>query len=224
MAYEDKQRTRSTRDETKLNADEKALPFSDDRPPGSSLNGDRDIHIEGLGYLSQFPDAKDIEDRDEGIGPWCVCLSEYLSGGEGNPFQRGDVRRLSKFVPVMEKEEVLLEVKQAAVKRLLSLEAIRFADADEVGHKRIILKDEEETPEVRREKLRAQQAEAELAELKEQMRDFMERSKSGESIEDIEAGRVSAVQSEAPASSPQQQAPATTSGDDDEDEDFGPRG
>ena len=116
-------------DKTKLKATSERI---DPGPnPGSSLQENKSLYFEGLGYLDTFPTS--IERRDEeGAGEWCVVLMDFISGAEGEGFEKGDVRRLSHFITGYEKEEVSRNDVKIRVKRLMGLNAIRQASSEEV--------------------------------------------------------------------------------------------
>lgn len=96
-----------------------------------------EIHFEGIGRIDNIDDLRQKESEDEGDGPFCVVLVDYLSGDMGNAYFKGNVRRLSKLVSGFtvltekgdpESRDILRQLSH----RLFNNKAVRLADATEI--------------------------------------------------------------------------------------------
>lgn len=98
--------------------------------PGATKAPNPAYHFEGLGDLESFPAAVNIRDK-EGVGTYCVVLTDILSGAEGETYVKGQVQRLSKLVNDYNNED--RELVKATVRRLVELRAIRHATPEEIS-------------------------------------------------------------------------------------------
>lgn len=140
-----------------------------DAPPPGIINY-ADVDLEELGQLSEFPSTLMLDDPEQGVGPWMVVLSDYLSGaGQFDDFTKGDVRRLSRIVKGYDDPDVSRDIVRARVKRLFELKAIRKAAPEEVGKVKVEVTRESESESVAQERNRRISAEAENERLREQL-------------------------------------------------------
>lgn len=123
------------------------------------------VHLEGLGYLDDFPTQRDT-DGGEGTGDKCVVLHDFVSGAGGIGYDQGQIVRLSKLINGYDDENVHRDVIKVAARRLLESGAIRLATDEEVDLDRIEIYEANETPQVRAEREKRIAAETENRELK----------------------------------------------------------
>lgn len=120
------------------------------------------VVLEGLGNISEDRGPSKEDDTTLGAGEYVVVLHDLVSGVSAT-YHKGDVRRVSNFIPHYG-DEKHIDVSRATAKRLFDGKAIRLATKEEQGQGHIELGIE--TDELSRERTKRIELERQIDELK----------------------------------------------------------
>lgn len=135
------------------------VPVFDGEAPGSSVNLNYDIP--DFGNIADFPDPQSL--KTEHSGPAFVVLCDIMSTGyQGDGAIKGQVIRLSEFVPQFADAKPDMEYVKSRIKHYVSTGAIRPADDEEAKQAFVEVTSETESLAVRVERQKRIQLENKL--------------------------------------------------------------